>query len=52
MTVSELKLMVTWYKKAGDLPVPTTKTTLLERLHATTIERKESREPAIPQVHP
>ena len=51
MTVSELKVMVTWYKKAGNLPVPTTKTTLLERLHAT-IGREEPREPAIPQLHP
>ena len=53
MSVSQLKLMVTWYKHAGDLPIPTTKMALLERLHAT-IGRQDPREPAIPslQTHP
>jgi hypothetical protein len=50
MNVSQLKLMVTWYKIAGDLPVPTTRTALLERLHAT-IGREDPREPAIPTLH-
>jgi hypothetical protein len=50
MSVSELKLMVTWYKNAGDLPVPTTKAALLERLHAT-IGRDDPTEPAIPTLH-
>ena len=50
MNVSQMKLMVTWYKNAGDLPVPTTKTALLERLHAT-IGRQDPREPGIPSLH-
>ena len=50
MNVSQLKLMVTWYKIAGDLPVPTTRTALLERLHAT-IGREDPMEPAIPTLH-
>ena len=50
MSVSELKLMVTWYKNAGDLPVPTTKAALLERLHAF-IGRDDPTEPAIPALH-
>ncbi len=46
MNVSQLKLMATWYKVAGDLPVPMTRTALLERIHAT-IGREEPREPLI-----
>ena len=49
MKVSELKLMVTWYKQTGDLPVPATRAALLERLNAT-IGREDPKEPAIPSL--
>ena len=49
MNISQLKLMVTWYKVAGDLPVPMTRTALLEKFHAT-IGREEPREPTIPNL--
>lgn len=35
MSVSELEVMVMWHKKASNLPAPTTKAALIERLHAT-----------------
>lgn len=47
MSVSELKLMVTWYKKAGDIPFPTTKRALLEQFNITN-KRDDPTEPAVP----
>ena len=47
MTVAQLKTMVTWYKYPGDLPIPTTRTLLLERLQATA-GRHDPKEPELP----
>jgi hypothetical protein len=33
LTVSQLKVMVNWYKRPGDLPVPSTRHLLIERLN-------------------
>ena len=34
-TVAQTKTMATWYKRAGNLPLPTTKQLLLTRFHDT-----------------
>ena len=47
MTVAQLKTMVTWYKTPGDLPLPTTRALLLERLQAT-VGRGDPNEPELP----
>jgi hypothetical protein len=49
MKVREQKLMVTWFKQTGNLPVPATQAALLERLNAT-IGREDPKEPAIPSL--
>ena len=49
MNCKELKLIVVWYKHVGNSAVPTTRTGLLERLHAT-IGREDPIEPAIPSL--
>jgi hypothetical protein len=49
MNCKELKLIVVWYKHVGDPAVPTTRTGLLERLHAT-IGREDPIENAIPSL--
>ena len=45
--------MVTWYKNAGNLPVPSMKAALLEQWLHTTIRRgaDDPREPGIPTLH-
>ena len=49
MTVAQLKTMVTWYKRSGDLPIPATRTLLLQRLHAT-VGRDDPKEPDLPSA--
>ena len=47
LNVVQLKTMVMWYKNPSDLPIPSTRQLLLERLHQT-CHRPEPEEPAIP----
>ena len=50
MTVVQFKTMVTWYKCAGDLPIPSTRTLLLQRLEMT-VGRGDPEEPELPAAH-
>ena len=50
MSVSKLEVMVMCYKKASNLPAPTTKAALIERLHAT-IGRDDRFAPEIQTLH-
>jgi hypothetical protein len=49
MTVVQLKTMVTWYKRSGDLPIPATRALLLQRLNAT-VGRDDPTEPDLPSA--
>jgi hypothetical protein len=49
MTVAQLKTMVTWYKRSGDLPIPATRALLLQRLNAT-VGRDDPTEPDLPSA--
>ncbi len=50
MTVMQLKTMVTWYKCAGDLPIPSTRNLFLQRLQ-TTVGQADPKEPELPAAH-
>jgi hypothetical protein len=49
LTVLQLKVMVNWYKRPGDLPVPSTRHLLIERLNST-CTRPDLDEPTAPQA--
>ncbi|KAI2492614.1 hypothetical protein MHU86_21928 [Fragilaria crotonensis] len=49
LTVSQLKVMVNWSKRPGDLPVPSTRHLLIERLNSTGT-RPDLDEPTAPQA--
>ena len=51
LNVTQLRVMVTWFKCKGDLPMPPTKELLLVRLHAICI-RGDPQEPPLPSSLP
>jgi hypothetical protein len=50
LNVSQLKIMVTWYKRVGDLPIPSRRNLLIERLNSTRC-RSDPVEPSVPSAH-
>ncbi len=50
LNVLQLKVMVTWYRRAGDLPTPSRRNLLIERLNSTQC-RSDPVEPTAPAAH-
>jgi hypothetical protein len=49
LNVSQLKVMVTWYRRVGDLPAPSRRNLLIERLNSTRC-RSDPVEPTVPDA--